>query len=188
MRQLVLVTIIGGALVTILWAQPLSPDANPPTLTYVTTAHQLGVVGYRDPPGAISPDGKLFAYAEGRFIRVIPIGGGAPITLPASDGQVRNLAWTSNDTVLAVPRPAPSVKMPNGSEACLVDRRIFIPCGGQKQTLDPDVDVYGPIAFTADRVYFASPVENGMVALWTADLRTKRAYRLTWFSRDTYAP
>ena len=73
MRQLVLSTIVVSALATILWAQP-SPATDLAALTYVTTAHQLGVVGYRDPAGAISPDGKRFAYSEGRFIRVIPIG------------------------------------------------------------------------------------------------------------------
>lgn len=159
-----------------------------PTLSYVTTAHQLGVVGYRDPAGAISPDGKRFAYSEGRFIRIVPIGGGAPLTLPAGDGQVRFLEWTSNDTVIAVPRPAASARMANGAEACLADRRLVIPCGGERQTLDPDVDVYGPIAFTANRVYFASPGDNGMVALWSADLRTKRANRVSNFARDAYAP
>ena len=81
------------------------PADDAPQLAYITTAHQLGVVGYRDPAGAISPDGKRFAYSEGRFIRVIPIGGGAPVTLPPADQQVRSLTWTSNDTVVAVPRP-----------------------------------------------------------------------------------
>ena len=171
-----------------LWAQPASEATSSPLLTYVTTAHQLGVVGYRDPAGAISPDGKRFAYSEGRFIRVIPIGGGAPVTLPAGDGQVRALEWTSNDTVVAVPRPAASTRMPNGAQACLADRRLVIPCGGEQQTLDPNVDVFGPIAFTSNHVYFASPADNGMVALWSADLRTKRAHRVSNFSRDAYAP
>ena len=96
MRQLILLTIVVGALVAMLWARSAAPPAvDPPTLAYVTTAHQLGVVGYRDPAGAISPDGKRFAYSEGRFIRIMPIGGGAPITLPAGDGQVRFLEWLS---------------------------------------------------------------------------------------------
>jgi Tol biopolymer transport system component len=188
-RQFVLLTLVVSALATMLWAQPSAPaSADLPALTYVTTAHQLGVVGYRDPAGAISPDGKRFAYSEGRFIRVIPIGGGAPVTLPPGDGQVRVLAWTTNDTVVALPRPAVSVRMTDGVEACLADRRLVIPCGGAKQILDPDVDVHGPIAFTATRVYFASPADHGMVALWSADLRTKRAHRLSNFSRDAYAP
>lgn len=159
-----------------------------PVLSYVTTAHQLGVVGYRDPAGAISPDGKRFAYSEGRFIRIVPIGGGAPVTLPPSEGQVRFLEWTSNDTVVPLARPPASVRMRDGAEACVAERRLVIPCGGARKTLDPDVDVYGPIAFSANRVYFASPADNGMVALWTADLATLKAHRLTNFSRDAYAP
>ena len=187
-RQLVLFAVVVAALVAMLWARPSPPPADEPTLAYVTTAHQLGVVGYRDPAGAISPDGKRFAYSEGRFIRIVPIGGGAPVTLPGGDGQVRFLEWTSNDTVIAVPRPAASARMANGAEACLADRRLVIPCGGEKQTLDPDVDVYGPLAFTANRLYFASPGDNGMVALWSADLVTKRAHRVSNFARDAYAP
>ena len=189
MRQLILSVIVVGALVALLWMREVSlPATASPALSYVTTAHQLGVVGYRDPAGAISPDGKRFAYSEGRFIRVIPIGGGAPVTLAPAAGQVRFLEWTSNDTVVAVPRPPSAFKMPDGRSACLADRRIVIPCDGVRQTLDPDVDVYGPIAFGAGAVYFASPDERGVVALWTADLRSKKARRLVAFSRDTYGP
>jgi Tol biopolymer transport system component len=189
MRAVVLLAIVVAALLAWFTVRSSAPvTIEPPQLSYVTTAHQLGVVGYRDPAGAISPDGKQFAYSEGRFIRVVPIGGGAPVTLPPADGQVRNLAWTSNDTVVAVPRPASSFVMADGTAACVAERRIVIPCDGAKQTLEPDVDVIGPIAFTADRVYFASPNDSGMVALWSADLRTKRAHRVTSFSRDAYAP
>jgi Tol biopolymer transport system component len=110
------------------------------------------------------------------------------VTLPPADQQVRNLAWTSNETVVAVARPPSSFAMADGATACVTDRRIVIPCGGTKLVLDPDVDVIGPIAFTAERVYFASPGDAGLVALWTADLRTKQAHRLSSFSRDAYAP
>jgi Tol biopolymer transport system component len=190
-RALVLVATVAAAVVAMVITRSASPrtTTDPPLqLTYVTTAHQLGVVGYRDPAGAISPDGTRFAYSEGRFIRVIPIGGGAPVTLPPADQQVRNLAWTSNDTVVAVARPATSFAMADGTQACIADRRIVIPCGGARQVFEPDVDVIGPIAFTTDRVYFASPGDAGFVALWTADLRTKQAHRLSSFSRDAYAP
>ena len=189
MRALVLLVIVAGALVAVALMRTASPATiELPQLAYVTTAHQLGVVGYRDPAGAISPDGKRFAYSEGRFIRVVPIAGGTPVTLPPAAQQVRYLEWTSNDTVTAVPRPPASFAMADGTKACVADRRIVIPCEGVKQTLEPDVDVIGPMAFTAHRAYFASPGENGMVALWTADLRTKQAHRLTAFSRDAYAP
>jgi len=91
MRALVLFAIVAVALVAVALTRTVSPPAaiELPQLTYVTTAHQLGVVGYRDPAGAISPDGKRFAYSEGRFIRVVPINGGTPVTLPPADQQVR---------------------------------------------------------------------------------------------------
>lgn len=188
-RKLILLAIVVGAL-ALWWGRAASsaPTIEPPRLAYVTTAKQQGVVGYRDPAGAISPDGKRFAYSEGRFIRIIPIGGGSPVTLPPNDGQVRNLQWTSNDTVVAVPRPPSSFAMADGTAACIADRRIVVPCNGTRLTLDPDVDVYGPLAFTAQSVYFASPADEGMVALWMADLSTKKAHRISSFSRDADAP
>jgi hypothetical protein len=260
MRQSVLFALVMVAIAALMFGLPAQtpPVADLPTLSYVTTAHQLGIVGYRDPPGVISPDGKHFAYAEGRFIRVVPIGGGAPITLAPGKGQIRYLAWRSNDTVMAedtgadnpwwlygigsterrelwgytaanafrqftwkndgseiaglvnrhdgpalvrmpatgshpqrTPLAGPAsfpAFMPDGAVACVADARIMIPCGGKKQTFDPDVDAHGPIAFTANRAYFASPDANGMVALWTADLRTMKAHRVSAFSRDAYAP
>ena len=100
-RQLVLLTIVVAALIAVLWARPAPSTANDPKeLSYVTTAHQLGVVGYRDPAGAISPDSRHLAYSEGRFVRIVPIDGGAPITLPPAEGQVRNLAWATNDMIV----------------------------------------------------------------------------------------
>ena len=60
---------------------------------WVATAHQFGPVGYRDPAGAISPDGQWVAYSEGRFLRVRAAGGGPVIDLPAGEAQIRNLSW-----------------------------------------------------------------------------------------------
>ena len=48
--------------------QPAPLDAG--RMTFVAIAHQPGPVGYRDPAGAISPDGRWIAYSEGRFLRV----------------------------------------------------------------------------------------------------------------------
>jgi WD40 repeat protein len=102
MRALVILGVVVGALVAMLWSQPqLEPGADMPRLSYVTTAHQLGVVGYRDPAGAISPDGTRVAFSEGRFVRVMPIAGGAPKTLPAGDGQFRSLAWVTDQRIVA---------------------------------------------------------------------------------------
>src|ERR671929_2408313 len=62
-------------------------------LAWVATAHQYGPVSYRDPAGAISPDGQWVAYSEGRFLRVRPIDGGPAVDLPAGAGQIRHVAW-----------------------------------------------------------------------------------------------
>ncbi|HEX6213839.1 MAG TPA: hypothetical protein VFZ38_03425 [Vicinamibacterales bacterium] len=260
MRALILSGVIAAGLSALLLASQ-SPSApfGPPQLSYIATAHQLGVVGYRDPFGAISPDGTRLAYAEGRFIRVVPIGGSAPVTLGAGEGQIRYLAWKSNDEIL-VEDPTPAgrwwlyrigqngrisawprelgdalrqvawsrdgsiaaamvytpagpqlarisgaetptrttltgrVEWPafraNGEIACLVNRRLSLPCGTATVKLDPDRDVYGPIAFAPDgnTIYLSSPNERGMVELMAADLKTRQARRLSHFSRDAYAP
>ncbi|HEY4122675.1 MAG TPA: hypothetical protein VGM56_32650, partial [Byssovorax sp.] len=44
------------------------PRPAPPVLRWVGVARQQGVVGYRDPPAAISPDGARIAYGEGRSL------------------------------------------------------------------------------------------------------------------------
>ncbi|MEM7415932.1 MAG: hypothetical protein AAF389_10580 [Gemmatimonadota bacterium] len=88
------------------------PDASGPSdagetaeeLAWVVTARQNGIVGYRDPPGALSPSGALMAYAEGRDLRVVPITGGAPRTMTRADGQVRHLAWLDDGALLASDR------------------------------------------------------------------------------------
>ncbi len=102
--MLVLVAVTIAAVAALMLRRPASeelPATDPPELSYVTTAHQYGVVGYRDPFGAVSPDGTRLAYTEGRFIRVVPIGGGAPVTLAAGEGQIRYLAWVNDWTIIA---------------------------------------------------------------------------------------
>jgi len=267
MRALVLFSVVVGALVALLWARPaVVPGGEPPRLTYVTTAHQLGVVGYRDPVGVISPDATRLAYSEGRHVRVMPIGGGVPQTLPAGDGQIRFLAWAGNDTLVAedtgadvrwqqynlsgdaairtplwdgkdvnhlrqpawsadgksvaalatgkegaelwrisadgvtrerttlAGRPSSPAWTPSGEVACISNEggrpRLSIPCGAPELRFDPDLDVIGPLAFSADgkEAYFASPNDQGMVELWAAEPAKSRARRLTSFSRDAYAP
>ena len=76
----------------------------------------------------------------------------------------------------------------DGVVACVVDSRLSMPCGDVALRLEPDVDVHGPIAFRGSQVYFASPDGSGMVALWTADVESKKARRISSFSRDAYGP
>ncbi|MDX1647790.1 MAG: hypothetical protein R3304_11655 [Longimicrobiales bacterium] len=75
-------------------------------LAWVATAHQNGIVGYRDPVGMLSPDGALLAYAEGRDVRVVPTVGGAKRRMARADGQVRHLAWLDDGSFLAEDRAA----------------------------------------------------------------------------------
>ena len=68
--------------------------------------------------------------------------------------------------------------------------RLTIPCGGTIVKTDPDLDVYGSIAFSPDAgtVYLSLANPSGMLDLWASPTSGGRARRLTSFSRDTYAP
>jgi len=70
-------------------------------LAWVATAQQFGPVGYRDPAGAISPDGAWIAYSEGRFLRVRPVDGGPILDLAAGSAQIRYLAWRPDSRAIA---------------------------------------------------------------------------------------
>ena len=90
------------ALAAIPFVGALRVDPAPARLAWVGDAHQLGPVGYRDPAGAISPDGRWLAYSQGRFLRVLPIDGGPVVELPPNDAQIRTIAWNpDNRSVLA---------------------------------------------------------------------------------------
>ena len=103
MRVIALAALIALALATMFLRARPEPAVTGPAavLTYVATAHQLGVVGYRDPAGAISPDGRFIAFAEGRDLRVLPLGGGASPMFPRAEGQVRSVTWMDDRRVLA---------------------------------------------------------------------------------------
>lgn len=247
------------AVIAVAWRRP--PRDESVRFTWVATAHQMGPVGYRDPVGAISPDGRFIAYSEGRFLRVRPIGGGPSIEFAPGDDQIRFLVWSPDSrTILAngfrggawaiydlssraarvfhadrafrQPTWSPDGKAlaavvtgqngdelwtmpsdgaggsgrhlaaslnspaytPSGVVACIVTAggrpRLTIPCGETTITFDPDLDVYGPLAFSSDgrTVYFSAPNDGGTLDLWSASSRGGRAQRLTSFARDTYAP
>jgi len=95
--------LVVAALAAIPFVGALRVEPPPPMrLAWVGAAHQLGPVGYRDPAGAISPDGRWLAYSEGRFLRVRPIDGGPVVELAPNDAQIRNIAWNpDNRSVLA---------------------------------------------------------------------------------------
>lgn len=98
---LVLVALAAIALFMRSGALAPADDAPRPPLAFVATAHQQGVVGYRDPVGVLSADGRFVAYSEGRQVRVVPVAGGASPMLPPADGQVRWLEWMGDRRLLA---------------------------------------------------------------------------------------
>jgi Tol biopolymer transport system component len=270
-RRLVLAAVLLFAGL-VLWLGPArGPDPSAERLTWIADAHQLGPVGYRDPAGAISPDGRWIAYSEGRFLRVRAATGGPILDFPAGDAQIRNLVWSADSrtiladgfqtpaawalydrvdgsrrplwgdrdplrgakvsdlrqpawspdgrslaaivngrdgqdlwTIAADGSSAHALRMaqhiavpawtPSGQIACVTTTdgraRLTIPCGGAIVKTDPDLDVYGPVAFSPDgaTVYLAFANASGTLDLWSAPASGGRARRLTWFSRDTYAP
>lgn len=61
---------------------------------YVATASQKGPVGYRDPAGGVSFDGRYLAYTQGRSVLVQPLAGGATRVLGPAPSQVRYVVWS----------------------------------------------------------------------------------------------
>ena len=270
LRAIVLLALLAAGATMWVMAVP-APVADGSRLMWLADAHQFGPVGYRDPVGAISPDGRWIAYSEGRFLRVRPADGGPLVQLPAGEAQIRTLTWSpDNRTILAdgfqtqtgwalydrvagtrVPlwadrdplrgarlsdlrQPAWSPDgrsiaaivnrqegqelwtvaadgssahaqrmahriafpawTPRGEIACVTTTdgraRVTIPCGAAVVATDPDLDVYGSIAFSPDAatVYVSFANASATLDLWAAPVGGGRARRLTSFSRDTYAP
>src|SRR5688572_28035450 len=94
MRAWLVLTLLAAAILAALWSRRVvpAPPADPPRLTYVATASQLGVVGYRDPVGAIAMDGMPVVFTEGRRLYETAATGGARRELAAGEGQIRYLA------------------------------------------------------------------------------------------------
>lgn len=64
-----------------------------PPLHYLATADQAGPVAYRDPVGAISPDGNWLATLERGQIRFAPTAGGAVQRIGPATASIRYLTW-----------------------------------------------------------------------------------------------
>src|SRR3954452_15308854 len=93
--------LVVAALAAIPFAGALRVDPAPLTrAAWIGDAHQFGPVGYRDPAGAISPDGRWLAYSEGRFLRVRQIDGGPVVELPPNDAQIRPIAGNPDTRTL----------------------------------------------------------------------------------------
>jgi len=124
---------------------------------------------------AWSPDGAQVA-------GTVPGGAGAGLWIVAADGS--DAQRRASDAALSYPAWAP-----NGDVACLEssgsDQRLTLPCGSGQKMLD--TTVYGPVAFSADRLYYATPNDRGVLDLWVR-MPGAPAVGLTHFARDAYAP
>jgi dipeptidyl aminopeptidase/acylaminoacyl peptidase len=74
------------------------PADTPPTL--VATVHQYGPVGYRDPLGVISPDGRWLATAAHSLLQIQALAGGPVRRLPAAATRILHLAWRRDGRLL----------------------------------------------------------------------------------------
>jgi len=79
-------------------------------LKLVTTAHQFGPVGYRDPLGVISPSGEWLAYSTAQRLYVQRAVGGPIIELPPCAATIRHLAWLPDDHTLVVDSGDPKAR------------------------------------------------------------------------------
>ncbi len=84
------------------WAQP--------RMQYVTVAHQLGPVNYRDPLGAISPSGEWLAYSVAQHLYIQRIAGGVTKELPESRAIIRHIAWLPDNRTIAIDSPEPGAR------------------------------------------------------------------------------
>ena len=88
----------GGAAAWLIAAAACAPGAPPehaalPELSFLDTVEQVGPVAYRDPVGALAPDGRWLAVVERGRLRITPAEGGAARVFGPGTAQIRYLAW-----------------------------------------------------------------------------------------------
>jgi Tol biopolymer transport system component len=108
-RPVVLTLLVAWALAAMFW-RPMEAQIAATRLTYVATAHQLGVVGYRDPLGVVSRDGQRVAVTEGRRLYETPTTGGARNEIVALDTQIRHVAPYGASRYWIVEDPAAPIR------------------------------------------------------------------------------
>ena len=84
-------------------------SAQQPRATIVVGVRQLGPVGYRDPIGAISPDGRWLAYAVDAHLYVRPMQVGSAFELGAPENVRLQIAWLPDGERLAVLEGVPGL-------------------------------------------------------------------------------
>lgn len=144
-------------------------------LRFVADARQAGPVGYRDPRGAISPDGMWLAYTSGDRLRLVRVAGGPDHALGRPARAIRALAWLPDGrsvTALEVDSVGRSrwwrFSVPTGEASRLWSGPVpaVIP-GGDTVLLDPDRAREVAWSAGGNRVAATLPWKDGS-ALWTA--------------------
>jgi Tol biopolymer transport system component len=172
-----------------------SGSAAPPRLQYVTTAYQAGPVGYRDPVGAVSPDGVWLAYVSNRHLFLHRIEGTSTTELPPADNIKGTVIWFPDSRGFAV------VEVPFGAspqwfryDVATGKREPLVspPAPGNQPAKPPSISekTWGATAYSPDRrvLYYSVPNARGTLDLWLRNLDSGDARQLTQFDRDTYDP
>ena len=170
-------------------------SAAPQRLQYVTTAHQAGPVGFRDPVGAVSPDGVWVAYISNRHLFLHRIEGSSTTELLPADNTKGTVIWFPDSRSLAV------VEVPFGASPrwfrydVATGKREALgapPVTGNQAAKPPSLSekTWGATAFSPDRrsFYYSVPNARGTLDLWSRNLDTGDTRQLTQFDRDTYDP
>ena len=188
--RIVLVLLVFSAPVAVYQASATSPR-----LQYVTTAHQAGPVGYRDPVGAVSPDGVWLAYVTTRHLFLHRIEGSSTTELLPADNIKGSVIWFPDSRSFAV------VEVPFGASPRWY--RYDVATGKREPLASPPVPAgqtakppslsektWGLTAYSADRrsFYYSVPNARGTLDLWSRNLDTGESRQLTQFDRDTYDP
>ena len=139
------------------------------TLHYVTTADQVGPVVYRDPLGAVSPDGRWLAYTERDRVHITPAGGGAVSVIGSGTSSIRYLAWLPDSRGIAVRERI--------FDRSRQDWFLYDVTTGERSLLwpgDSSADVHpramGQLAWSPDGTKVAGVMTgSGGAEIWTAD-------------------
>jgi Tol biopolymer transport system component len=167
----------------------------PIRLQYLTTAHQAGPVGFRDPFGAISPDGQWLVYVSNRHLYLHRVAGASTTELPPANDTKTAVRWFADSRAVAV-QEQPFARAAHWFryDISTGEREpIAGPPAAAGDTVKPPAvseKIWGASVFSPDRRKFYYSIVNtkGTLDLWSRDLQTGDATQLTTFDRDTYDP
>lgn len=172
-----------------------APTTRTPRLQYITSAHQAGPVGYRDPIGAVSPDGVWLAYIVNRHLFLHRIEGSLTTELLPIDDTKSELRWFPDNVHLAV-RESPFNAAPRwfrydiatGKREPMESPQIADPLESKPHAVSEKI--WGPAVYSQDRRRFYYSIANrkGTLDLWSCNPDSGESVQLTYFDRDTYAP